>query len=233
VLLSGLDIARSANLELEHWQACLDLLGEIELVKRGLGTGEHDLARTRSKRYGPLMMLGKLAEAKAVLEDCLDVFHRMEAVADEAVALSSLASVWNALDDSAQAVALERRALVVHEHLPDPLVRLISHNNLVTYLEKASLADGAKTHRLAALVYGLITGLHQRVLLGNLAAAIRESEACGEPFAFPRLADLLAAPAFVSLGAFVAERGVSVDQLQAEIDSLVEQIRAAVAAEPA
>jgi tetratricopeptide (TPR) repeat protein len=231
-LVGGLAIAFQVNLALERWQPCLDLLGELEEVNRALGAGEHETAGTRFNRYRPLMRLGKLAEAKAVLEGCLDVFHRVEDVTNEARALSALADVWNALGDPVQAVALERRALAVCERLPDPGDRATSHNNLASYLYAAGATGEARAHQLADLAYTLATGLDPRISLKHLALRIRQSAARGETFAFSPLAELLIVPAFAPLRAFLAQREVSVDQLRTAIDDLVAQVRAAVAAQP-
>jgi tetratricopeptide (TPR) repeat protein len=232
VLMGGLDIARQANLALERWQPCLDLLGEVEQVKRALGTGDHEMARTRFNLYVPLMELGKLAEAKAVLEGCLNVFHRTGDVTNEAKALSALASVWDTLGDPAQPIALARRALSLRERLPDPHDRAASHNNLAVHLHDAGATAEALAHQLAALAYRLATGLDPHDSLQNLALGIRQSAARGETFTFPALADLLATPAFAPLRAFLAERQIPTPALQATIDDLVARTRAAVLSPP-
>ncbi len=74
-LIGGLDIAHWANLALERWQACLDLLGEIEEIKKQLGESPHERARTRFNQYGPLIRLGRLDDAQQVLEQCLAIFR--------------------------------------------------------------------------------------------------------------------------------------------------------------
>jgi tetratricopeptide (TPR) repeat protein len=125
-LVSGLDVAHQANLALERWQPCLDLLGEMEQVERTLGTGEHEIARTRFNRYGPLRRLGKLDEARVVLEGCLEVFRGAGDVTNEAKTLSALADVWEALGDRGQALALARQALALRERLPDIAGRAVS-----------------------------------------------------------------------------------------------------------
>jgi tetratricopeptide (TPR) repeat protein len=227
-LVGGLDIARSANLRLERWQPCLDLLGELEQVERDLGTGEHEVARTRFNRYGPLMRLGNLAEARAVLEGCLDVFHRVDDATAEATALSALANVWHDLDDPTQAIALERRALAMRDRLPDPRDRAISHNNLANYLHAAGTPAEAPSHQLAALVYTLVTGLDPRIYLNNLAFRTRQSAARNETFTFPPLSTLLADPAFSALRAYLTSAGADLPALQARIDALVAAARASL-----
>ncbi|MFL6293927.1 MAG: hypothetical protein ACJ759_23780, partial [Thermoanaerobaculia bacterium] len=93
-LISGLDIATQANLALEQWEACLDILTEIEEIKRALGAGEHALARTRFNRYGPLLRLDRLNEAQRVLEGCLDIDRGAGDLPGEAADLSALADLW-------------------------------------------------------------------------------------------------------------------------------------------
>jgi tetratricopeptide (TPR) repeat protein len=226
-LVSGLDISRQANLALERWQPCLDLLGELEQVERDLGTGEHEVARTRFNRYRPLLRLGYRAEARTVLEGCLEVFHRVGDVTTEAGTLTGLAEVWNRLGDPTQAIALERRSLAVGDRLADPGARAISHNNLANYLHAAGTPAEAPSHQLAALVYSLVTGLDPRIYLRNLADRTREAAARGETFAFPPLATLLADPAFSALRAYLTSAGADLPALQARIDALVAEARAA------
>src|SRR6185437_10625024 len=96
-----------------RWQLCLDRVEEIEQTERALGTGEHTIARTRFNRYAPLVKLGKLDEARAVLEGCLEAYRRMGDVVLEARALSALAEVWDKLGDPRQGLALERQGLAL------------------------------------------------------------------------------------------------------------------------
>jgi tetratricopeptide (TPR) repeat protein len=225
--VGGLDVAHHANHALERWQPCLDLLGEVEQVQRDLGTGEHEVARTRFNRYAPLLRLGKLAEAKAVLEGCLDVDRRIGDAPGEGTDLGALADVWNRLGDPTQALALAHRALAVCNCLPDPGARAVSHCNLALYLHAAGTPAEAPSHHLAALVYTLVTGLDPRRSLRNLAVDIRESAARNETFTFPPLPTLLADPAFSALRAYLTSAGADLPALQARIDALVAEARAA------
>jgi tetratricopeptide (TPR) repeat protein len=227
-LASALDIAQGANLTLEHWQSCLDLLDEIDQVKHSIGADECELSRVRFNRYGPLVRLGKIAEAKAVLQEHLEVCQRLFDVPGEACALSGLADVWDELGDPTQAVAIERRALALRVRLADIDERAISHNNLAKYLDRLGLLDESKAHQLAALVYCGLTNSRRRDSRHNLAVSIRQSAARGETFTLPRLIDVLAAPAFATLRSFLAEHGIPADLLQVKVDGLIAQIRAVV-----
>jgi tetratricopeptide (TPR) repeat protein len=195
-------------------------------VKCTIGTGAYEVARTRFNRYGPLRRLGKLDEARTVLEGCLEVFRRVGDAKWEAMAFGALADVWNALGDPYQALALARQGLGLHERLPDPGDRAIAHHNLGVYLYATDSPDDARSHQLAALVYRLITGLDARSSLHNLAIDIREAASHGARFDLPRLAALLDDPAFAPLRTFLTDRAVDLPALQTRIDQLVEQARA-------
>jgi tetratricopeptide (TPR) repeat protein len=177
--------------------------------------------------HAPLMKLGRLAEAKAVLERCLTVFQRVEDAPAQASALNALAQVWNALGDPAHAIALERRTLTLRECLYNPVDRANSHECLASYLNAVGALAEAKVHQLASLTYSIVTGFEQHGRLHNLANRIRESAARGETFAFPPLADLLALPAFAPLRTFLAERSIPTAALQTRIDDLVARVRTA------
>jgi hypothetical protein len=144
-------------------------------------------------------------------------------VTGEARALSALAEVWNALGDPGQALALAGQALTLRERLPAPAERAASHNNLANYLHTKGFPDDARAHQLAALAYIVVTGLDPRIYLRNLALRSREAAARGERFALPRLALLLATPAFAALRTFLQERDTDLSGLEARIDGLVEQ----------
>jgi hypothetical protein len=126
----------------------------------------------------------------------------------------------------ARQVALARQALALRERLPDPEHRAASHNNLAVCLRATGSPDEARSHQLAAFVYRLVTGLYRRYSLRNLTIDIREAASRGERFDFPRLATLLADPAFAPLRTFLTERGDDLPALQTRIDQLVEEARA-------
>jgi hypothetical protein len=172
--------------------------------------------------------LGRFGEAQVELEACLPVF--VNDPAKRAAVISSLANLFYNRGDVSQAINQEHRALAFREQLPDPRDRAISHNNLATYLERSgtpsALAE-APRHRLAALVYRLVAGLGQslQTSLGNYAIDFHRAQAAGTQPAIPRLAELLADPAFRPLDEWLRRRGVDVDELQAAVDQFLEKAR--------
>jgi tetratricopeptide (TPR) repeat protein len=225
VMAAALDIAWYAARTLEDWASTLGLLEEKEALDKELGRGEHERARTRFNRYFPLLRLGRLAEAQAVLEDCLGVDRKYEDVPGQAADLSALADLWDERGDQVQAAHLERRALDLRNRLPDPGDRAISHNNLAEYLHRQGEIRASARHRLAAVVYGLVVGEQGKVgqRVHNLAIDMANARDKGEDYPLPTLAALLAEPEFDPLRRFLAERGVPVPELQHAIDHLVQQ----------
>ena len=231
VFLGALGIARAANVELDRWQASLALQDEIEGTERALGYGEHQLAISRMNRYWPLLKLGKVDDAMAVLVECREVYREVGDETRELRAIGAQADVWNRLGDSHQAVALAQRVLALSERLPSPNDRAISHLNLSIYLHNEGLRAETPAHLLAALAYCLVMGIAPRDALNIIEGFIKQATARGDRFELPRLANILATPAFAPLRAFLDERGVSTADLQTAIDTAVEQVRANLAAE--
>ncbi len=172
--ISALDIAREADYARQDWESALRRLDAILEVKRALERPAEDIAATRLNRANVLRNLGRFGEARAELEDCLQLFQNNPATS--AKVLSSLADLFDRQGDVAQAITQERRALALCEQLPDPADRAISHNNLANYLERhgtpSALAESPR-HQLAALIYCLVAGLgqHLQTSLRNYAIA--------------------------------------------------------------
>lgn len=62
-------------------------------------------------------------------------------------------------------------------------------------------------------------------LLGIFGNMFRRAAQTGGQYALPSVAALLAQPEFAALQAFVAQRGVDIQELQEAIDELVEHVR--------
>ena len=199
VLIGALDIARDAHFAQKEWKPALRRVDTILEVKRALGRSAEDIAITRMNRAHVLKNLCRFGEAKTDLEICLQVFQNDPA--NSAHALSLLASLFSQQGDVSQAITQERRALARREQLPDPRDRAISHNNLANYLEQSD-APSAPTesprHQLAALIYRLVAKLGQdlQTSLDNYTIDFRRAHAAGTPLTVPRVAELLADPAF-------------------------------------
>jgi tetratricopeptide (TPR) repeat protein len=181
-------------------------------------------------RANVLGRLSRFGEAKAELEDCLQVFQNDPA--NRAIALSSLARLFYEQCDVPQAITQQRRALALCEQLPDPGNRAISHNSLATYLacsDTPSALAESSCHQLAALIYWLVAGLGQdlQTSLRNYAILFRQAHAAGTPLTIPRVAELLADPAFRPLDDWLRQRQAAVAEVQAAVDQWLDMARQA------
>jgi hypothetical protein len=181
--------------------------------------------------------LKRYSEAKLELEACLDIFENNPA--SRAKVLGSLASLYEDIGDPSQAITQERRALTLSNALPDPVGRAISHGNLANYLEKAgggqNLAESARRHGLASLVYRLATGSTEllKTTFRNYVIDFRTAASTETEPNIPRLAELLGDPAFDALKEWLAQQQVDLDKLQATIDEFLDQARQAAKQSPA
>jgi tetratricopeptide (TPR) repeat protein len=224
--VTALDIAAIVNRHLERWQVCLDLLGEMEQVEGEAGRSLYERTRTRFNHYGPLIRLGRVGEARAVLEECLEVFRAADDHQREARVLGALADVWDRCGDVGQATALTRQALAVCNRFPDPTDRRISHSNLANYLAKGGQWEESARHELAGLVYTLLVDRGTLVVaLRNIAIHTRDAAAAGARYELPTVADLVARPEFDALRQFLDMVGAAPDALQQVVDQALAEVR--------
>ena len=226
--ISGLDIAKDAHFATEDWPAALPRIDTIIALETELGRPPEDIASDQMNRAIVLARLRRFDEARSELEHCLEVFA--QDATRRARVLSSLAVLFHEQSDHAKAAEMERQALAIRNELPDPADRAESHNNLANYLERIggeANARESRRHQLASLIYHLVTGhtQHLQTSLRNYGVRFRRAEAAGTEFAVPRLADLLADPPFRPLRTWLEQRQEDTDELQAEIDQLLEQVR--------
>ncbi len=233
--LSTLDIARQADFAREDWASALRRVDAMLEVKRALQRPVEDIGATRFNRATVLKNLGRFGEARAEMEACLPLFQNNPAGSSKV--LSSLAGLFGKQGDVAQAITQGRRALALYEQLPDSRDRAISHHNLAVYLDRhgtpSALAESLR-HRLAALIYHCVVGLGQdlQTSLRNYAIRFRRAHAAGAELAVPRVAELLADPAFHPLDQWLRQRQVDVAKLQADVDQFLEQVRQAALKQP-
>ncbi len=234
--ISALDIAKDAAVAREDWPSALGRLDTILEVERALQRPAENMAGTRMNRASVLMELpGRFGEARAEIEACLPLFQNH--LANRAKVLSSLADLFNQQDDFSQAITQERRALALRETLPHPVERASSHINLSNYLERqaspTALAE-SPLHQLAALIYFLkaLHDQHLQTSRNNYATRFRRARAADTELAVPRVAQLLADPAFDPLAQWLRQRQVDLDELQADVDNFLNKARQAAFGTP-
>jgi tetratricopeptide (TPR) repeat protein len=177
-----LDAGHSSALALGRWQQCLDLNAEILASKRQRGAGVHELTRTRFNDAGPLIRLGRLAEAGELLRACQQVFEDHRDTSMLARVLSTRADLENALGHRDVAVDFARTAIRLRYARPEPRDIAIGHHNLAYYLRVAGGDPAAqRAHRLAAALIWQLAGMAHDLAdtLRELAAEIRAAPAAG------------------------------------------------------
>ncbi|CAG1002439.1 hypothetical protein MYXO_03130 [Myxococcaceae bacterium] len=226
-LISALDIAKEAHIALKQWPQALAKIERIIEVKRFAGRAELEIAQTRVNRAVMLQALKDYGPAQAELENLLELFDSAGDHCLKAKILGTLASLFDDLGDANQAVTQERRALELSKDCEDVADRAISHNNLAAYLNKTGTTTESANHQLAALAYRLAAGLRQdlQTSLRNYAILYRQAQAAGTELAVPRLADLLARPAFAALNAWLQQDDHNPAKLQAAIDKALKHAR--------
>ncbi len=235
-MISALDIAVGEHYALRQWEAALKRIDASIEVKQELKRSPEDIARDRANRADVLCQLKRHGEAKLEFEACLDIFENDPFA--RAKVLSSLASLYNGIGDLAQAITQEGRALALHNILPKPDARAISHGNLATHLDHAgggqNLTESTR-HRLAAFVYFLVSGStrHLKTIFDNFVINFRIAASAGIELNIPRLAELLNDPSFAALNEWLAQRQVELDDLQAGIDEFLDQARQTARESPA
>jgi hypothetical protein len=173
-----LDTGITSALATRDWQRCLDLNAEVVASKRERGAGVLEVTRFRYNDAGPLIELGRLAEAGRLLADCQRVFEDHADTISLANVLSTRASLEAALGHWQAAADLEWAALRLSYARPVTRDIAICHHNLAIYLGRlGGDRAGQRAHRLAAaLLFRLVGMAHDldrtvRTLAAELGAA--------------------------------------------------------------
>lgn len=122
--------------------------------------------------YGPLLRLGRVEAARALLRWCRDVFEAEHDVLMLGMAFSALADVEDKLGHRADAMGLEEHALGYKCAAGDIANIVVGHFNLANYFARAGRAGEALPHRLAATILSFQMGSGH--LPSTLSALARE-----------------------------------------------------------
>ncbi len=157
-----LNTGHAAALALEDWQAALALNAEIGQFQAARGAPALERTRARFNDYGPLLGLGRLAEARTLLEHCRAAFEAADDYPLLGPCLTALADLEHQLGHPAAARRFEERALRPGYRVADPASCAISHFNLATYLmHGAGTPAEALAHRFAAVILATLTSSGQ------------------------------------------------------------------------
>jgi hypothetical protein len=163
-----IDVGHTAALALGRWEEALALNAEnLELTRRR-DAPPLEVARTLFNDYGPLLILGRVDEARALLLFCRDVFEQEGVINALAKTLNALADVEDVVGHSDQAVALGADALRLGYLAGTPEDIAVGHFNFSTYLRNVGVDPVEPlAHRLAAAI------IRYQSNLGALASSLQ------------------------------------------------------------
>ncbi len=226
---SILDTGRSAASDLKHWADALALNAELLESKEHRGASAFEIAQNRFNDYGPLLGLGRIAEARALLLDCREIDEREHNTNGLGKDLSALARVEDLAGHGQDAIELERNALRYKYLAGDVVAVAVSHHNLGNYHAQHAIDhQQALPNHLASALLHLLTGT-EGYARQSINAAARD---------LVRLPDDASVPVSVSeLCGIVGEvPGIYLDRLLAQLaeppaiqdalDALLAQARA-------
>ena len=145
---------------LGEWQRSLDLNAANLASKRARRASAHEISRSRYNDAGPLIELGRLAEAERILLETQQACEDQNDIAGLQQVLGTRAFLENRCGRPQQALEIERTAIRLAYVRPEPGDIAISHHQLAYYLKRAE-GDwvAARAHRLAAVLLFQLSGM--------------------------------------------------------------------------
>jgi hypothetical protein len=146
----------------------LELNGEVARSEVARDAPALEQAQCRFNDYGPLLRLGRLKEARALLHHCRAVFQAEDDLVALGRVISAQADLEDELGHQQDAISMAQTALRYGYAVGDPEGVAVRHYNLAIYLRRAGGDPGlVVAHRLAAALLRYQTGE------GRLASALR------------------------------------------------------------
>jgi tetratricopeptide (TPR) repeat protein len=172
-----LNIGGASAQALGEWQLALDLNAAMLASKRARGANAYEIAEFRCNDAGPLIELGRLAEAEHVLLEAQQAFEEQNDIAGLQRVLTTRAVLEDRRGRLQQALELQRTAMRLAYVRPEPRDIAISHHQLANRLRMAEADPAAvRAHLLAAALLFQLTGMtHDLGLTSNeLATELRQ-----------------------------------------------------------
>lgn len=206
-----LSTGHTSAVTLGRWEQALALNDEITTITRRRGASPHETARTRFNDYGPLLRLGRLAEADQLLRECQEVFDTAGDITRLGMVYSARADLEASRGHHRDAADLERTALRLTYTRPNPRIISGLHHNLANSLSRTGADPGEqRAHRLAAALLRHFTGdTHSlndplRGLARELRGDADRPDAAVLPMTVPGIIGLVDAGEGVHLGPLLA-----------------------------
>jgi hypothetical protein len=154
-----LDVGRSAAMRLGRWKEALQLSTALLASMTGRGAPETQTAQVRFNDYTPLLRLGRLEDAIALLVQCREIFEGAHDLWMLGKVISALADTESRRSHGEVAISLECDALRYKYLAQDVDGIQVSHHNLGDYLRDAADPGAALVHHLASALLCQVTGI--------------------------------------------------------------------------
>lgn len=224
-----LQLGAAAASWLNRYEQALDLNAAVRTSERQRNASLYEQARSAFNDYGPLLRLGRLDEADALLCACQEVFEDAGDPGTLGRVLSGRANVAAKRGHREAAVNFERAALRGKYVRPDPGTIQASHHNLANYLRRRGEppAQGL-AHRLAAALLCRVSGMAHE-LTATLRQLARELADPAAAVAVPTTIDQVRATVEqvegVHFGALLAALEPDPARQQAALDEILTTAR--------
>jgi tetratricopeptide (TPR) repeat protein len=228
------DTGRSAALQLGRWADALDLNAAQVASERDRNAPAAETAQTRFNDYSPLLRLGRLDEALALLRDCLRVFQDAHDTRMLGKTLSALADIECQRGHGEAALRLGRNALR-HSYVAGDVAGIeVSYHNLGDYLRSHARqpAQALASHLASALIDAL-TGIDDDQSAGAAAADLRDlGTAAVPPADVADLDRMLGDIPGTDLPGLIRQLSPDTETAERALRDLIAQVRALAAGPP-
>ena len=168
-----LNIGGASAQALEEWQLALDLNAALLASKRARRASVYEIIRFQYNDAGPLIELGRLADAERILLETQQVFEEQDDIARLQQVLGTRAMLEGRRNRPQQALELERTAIRLAYVRPEPRDIAISHHQLAYFLQITGTDSAAvRAHQLAAALLFQLTGMTHELAGASQALAM-------------------------------------------------------------
>ena len=171
-----LNLGYTSALALGEWQRCLDFNAAILTNRRSRRVSTYEIIASQFNNIGPLIELGRLADAERTLQECQQVFEDQSDLVGRQRVLGVRAALEERRGRPREALELQRAATRLVYVQPEPWAVATTHHQLASRLTMAEVDPAAaRAHLLAAALLYLLVGVAHElgIAIRVLAAQFR------------------------------------------------------------
>jgi hypothetical protein len=223
-----LDTGSAAASQLQRWEDALALNAELLESKERRSAPALETARYRFNDYGPLLRLGRLAEARSLLLDCREIYEREQNTPGLGKVLTALADVEDEAGRGQEAIGLQREGLR-YSYLAGEVNSVAgSHHNFGNYLARhAADRPQALANHLTSALLRVLTGAEgaDRSLRATVSDLADLPDDAAAPASVSELCNIVGEVPGVRLDRLLAQLTDDLAPVQGALDALLAQAR--------